>query len=216
MTRRNILLLVLSGLIGVGWLAFRRFSNLAYLVNDYSALTGWEALRAGWPVYLLVAGLAALVGLIIGGWAGEIAREREAAAREDEARDRITRADNNAQNATQAAQDTLADQVSKAKDREDQAWQREAAADQAQRDAASQIATTQQRNNALVETNALLQRRLDGALESLERRKRQIRELRKQATDSEALHARIAQLTQEIHEDRQYIIRLESRLKSPH
>lgn len=77
---RNLsLFLVLFGLIAVAWLAYQRFPNIAYMVADYRSITGWAALRAGWPVYVLVVAVATLIGLVVGGWIGDTSRESDAA-----------------------------------------------------------------------------------------------------------------------------------------
>ncbi|MGP9795731.1 hypothetical protein ACT3T8_18320, partial [Halomonas sp. AOP1-B1-8] len=61
------------------WLAYERFPNIAYLTGPYEASVGWAAVLKGWPVYTLILSLAALVGLLVGGWVGESSRERDAA-----------------------------------------------------------------------------------------------------------------------------------------
>jgi len=148
------------------------------MTDSYSAITGWAALRAAWPIYGLAGIVTALVGLLVGGWAGEHVRERDALARVATAEARAAQAEEAAQIAWAEAEAALAAQRQRAERAEQEARQREAAAEQARRDAAAQLPPAYQRITELTEDNALLKRRLAGALESLERRKRQVRELR--------------------------------------
>ncbi|MGP9795711.1 hypothetical protein ACT3T8_18210, partial [Halomonas sp. AOP1-B1-8] len=76
-----------------------------------------------------------------------------------------------------------------------------------QRDAEALLAPSQMRINELSEQNALLKRRLSGSVEALERKKRQVRELRQ--LDNEALVTEIEQLRSMIRQDRQQIFKLE-------
>jgi hypothetical protein len=178
MYRTISLLIALLALAGIGWLAWSRWDAVAYLTDDYSAITGWAALRAAWPIFGLAGISTALVGLLVGGWAGEHARERDALARVATAEARATQAEEDAQHAQAEAEAALAAQRQRAERAEQEARQREAAAEQARCDAEAQLPPAYQRITELTEDNALLKRRLAGALESLERRKRQVKELR--------------------------------------
>lgn len=190
MNRRNTaLFVVLAVVAGLAWLAYDRFPNIAYLTGTYEASLGWAAVRAAWPVYALILSLAALIGLLIGAWVGESSRERDAAE----------------MLATQ--QEKLKAQQSKAQQLEQDARVKAAEAAQAQRDAEALLAPSQMRINELSEQNALLKRRLSGSVEALERKKRQVRELRQ--LDNEALVTEIEQLRSMIRQDRQQIFKLE-------
>jgi hypothetical protein len=195
MNRRNTALFVALAIFAVlVWLAYGRFPNIAYLTGPYEASVGWAAMLDAWPVYTLILSLAALVGLLIGGWVGESSRERDAAETL----------------ATQ--QEKLKAQQSKAQQLEHDARVKAAEAAQARRDAEALIAPAQQRINALSEENALLKRRLTGSIEALERKKRQLRELKK--NDADLLLAEIERLRGMIREDRQQMQRLEERLRT--
>lgn len=190
MNRRNTALFVaLAIFAALMWLAYERFPNIAYLTGPYEASVGWAAVLKGWPVYTLILSLAALVGLLVGGWVGESSRERDAAETL----------------ATQ--QEKLKAQQSKAQQLEQDARIKAAEAAQAQRDAEALLAPSQMRINELSEQNALLKRRLSGSVEALERKKRQVRELRQ--LDNEALLGEIEQLRSMIRKDRQQIFKLE-------
>ena len=190
MNRRNTALFVaLAIFAALMWLAYERFPNIAYLTGPYEASVGWAAVLKGWPVYTLILSLAALVGLLVGGWVGESSRERDAAETL----------------ATQ--QENLKAQQSKAQQLEQDARIKAAEAAQAQRDAEALLAPSQMRINELSEQNALLKRRLSGSVEALERKKRQVRELRQ--LDNEALVTEIEQLRSMIRQDRQQIFKLE-------
>ncbi|MGP9740164.1 MULTISPECIES: hypothetical protein [Halomonas] len=190
MNRRNTALFVaLAIFAALMWLAYERFPNIAYLTGPYEASVGWAAVLKGWPVYTLILSLAALVGLLVGGWVGESSRERDAAETL----------------ATQ--QENLKAQQSKAQQLEQGARIKAAEAAQAQRDAEALLAPSQMRINELSEQNALLKRRLSGSVEALERKKRQVRELRQ--LDNEALVTEIEQLRSMIRQDRQQIFKLE-------
>ncbi|MGP5144517.1 MULTISPECIES: hypothetical protein [Halomonadaceae] len=155
---RNLsLFLVLFGLIAVAWLAYQRFPNIAYMVADYRSITGWAALRAGWPVYVLVVAVATLIGLVVGGWIGDTSRESDAAE------------------ALASQQRELAHQQRQAQQAEREAHDTAIAAAQAKRDAEALIGPSQKRINELIEENALLKRRLTGSIDALERKKRQLR-----------------------------------------
>lgn len=192
--RHTALLIALCTLIAIGFLAFQRFPNIAYMTSDYAAISGWSALQAGWPVYSFVIALAALIGLLIGGWAGENSRERDAAERL----------------ATQQAE--LEGQQLQAQQTEQKARINAAEAAQAKRDAEALIGPSQERINSLSEENALLKRRLAGSVEALERKKRQLRRLKK--NDGDVLLAEIERLRGMIREDRQQIHKLEERLST--
>ncbi|MGP9676930.1 MULTISPECIES: hypothetical protein [unclassified Halomonas] len=190
MNRRNTALFVaLAIFAALMWLAYERFPNIAYLTGPYEASVGWAAVLKGWSVYTLILSLAALVGLLVGGWVGESSRERDAAETL----------------ATQ--QENLKAQQSKAQQLEQGARIKAAEAAQAQRDAEALLAPSQMRINELSEQNALLKRRLSGSVEALERKKRQVRELRQ--LDNEALVTEIEQLRSMIRQDRQQIFKLE-------
>jgi chromosome segregation ATPase len=109
-------------------------------------------------------------------------------------------------------QEKLKAQQSKAQQLEHDARVKAAEAAQARRDAEALIAPAQQRINALSEENALLKRRLTGSIEALERKKRQLRELKK--NDADLLLAEIERLRGMIREDRQQMQRLEERLRT--
>ena len=104
-------------------------------------------------------------------------------------------------------QENLKAQQSKAQQLEQGARIKAAEAAQAQRDAEALLAPSQMRINELSEQNALLKRRLSGSVEALERKKRQVRELRQ--LDNEALVTEIEQLRSMIRQDRQQIFKLE-------
>lgn len=190
MNRRNTALFVaLAIFAALVWLAYERFPNIAYLTGPYEASVGWAAVLDGWPVYTLILSLAALAGLLVGGWVGESSRERDAAETL----------------ATQ--QEKLAAQQSEAQQLEQEARVKAAEATQARRDAEALLTPSQTRINELSEQNTLLKQRLSGALEALERKKRQVRELRR--LDNEALVTEIEQLRSMIRQDRQQIFKLE-------
>jgi chromosome segregation ATPase len=181
-------------LIAIGFLAFQRFSNIAYMTSDYAAISGWAALLAGWPVYSFIIALATFIGLLLGGWIGQNSRERDAAERL----------------ATQQAE--LEGQQLQAQKAEQEARVKAAEATQAKRDAEALIGPSQERINSLSEENALLKHRLAGSVEALERKKRQLREIKK--NDGDVLLAEIERLRGMIREDRQQIQRLEERLRT--
>lgn len=190
MNRRNTALFVaLAIFAALVWLAYGRFPNIAYLTGSYEASVGWAAVLDAWPVYVLILSLAALVGLLVGGWVGESSRERDAAE------------------ALATQQEKLAAQQSKAQQLEQDARIKAAEAAQARRDAEAQLTPSQVRINELSEQNALLKQRLSGALEALERKKRQVRELRQ--LDNEALVTEIKQLRSTIKQDRRQLFKLE-------
>ncbi len=190
MNRRNTALFVaLAILTAVTWLAYERLPNIAYLTGANQASLGWAAVLDGWPVYASILVLAAVIGLLIGAWVGESSRERDAAETL----------------ATQ--QEKLKAQESKAQQLEQDARIKAAEAAQARRDAEALLAPSQMRINELSEQNALLKRRLSGSVEALERKKRQVRELRQ--LDNEALVTEIEQLRSMIRQDRQQIFKLE-------
>lgn len=194
MTWRNLsLFLVLFGLIAVGWLAYQRFPHVAYMVSDHRSVTGWSALGAGWPVYALVVVVATLIGLIVGGWVGETSQESDTAE----------------QLANQ--QRELAHQQQQAQQAERQAHDTAIAAAQAQRDAEALIGPSQARINALSEENAQLKRRLAGSVNALERKKRQLKATKQNQND--ALMEENRRLHAVIRDDRQQILRLQSRLR---
>lgn len=192
MNRRNIALVAVLAIVGVvAWLAYARFPNIAYLTGTYEASLGWAAVLDGWPVYVLILSLAVLVGLLVGGWVGENVRERDAAETL----------------ATQ--QEKLERQQEKSQRLEQDARERAAEAAQARRDAEALLAPSQTRINELSEQNALLKRRLSGSVEAMERKKRQVRELRKYKKNHDTLIAEIERLRRMIQEDRQQIFKME-------
>ncbi len=191
--RNTALLILVFGLAGVGWLAFQRFPHISYMTSDYEAITGFSALKAGWPIYSFIFVLVTLIGLLLGGWLGITTRERDAAEHLD------------------TRESMLAEKQRQAENAEQKAREKTASAEQARRDAEALIAPSQQRINDLSEENATLKRRLTGSVEALTRKKRQVRELRQ--NDSEALLAEIERLRGMIREDRQQIQRFEERLR---
>lgn len=173
--RQTALLIALCVVFGLSWLALERFENLAYLTSDYTSVTGWAALRTGWPVYGWIAAVTMVFGLLIGGWVGASSRERDAEERLSTLRTELD---------FQLQQARASDE--KASHQEQRAREKIAAAEQARRDAEALIAPGQQRINALGEENALLKQRLAGSIEVLERKKRQIRGLKNELQQSQS------------------------------
>ena len=169
--------LALVAVLGA-WLHLSVVPDIAWIAHRGGVYTGWGAIRAAWPVYATAGALLGLLGILVGVFVGEAARERDALARIATAEARATQAEEDAQHAQAEAEAALAAQRQRAERAEQKARQREAAAEQARRDAAAQLPPVYQRITELTEDNALLKRRLAGALESLERRKRQVKELR--------------------------------------
>lgn len=155
MNRHNTALLILIFVLtGIGWLAFQRFSNIAYMTSNYEAITGWPAIAASWPIYFFILTLAALVGLFLGDWLGHRSRDND----------------------VQEIKQSLQNQILKAQAAEQKARETLAAAEQARRDAEAHLPKIAD----LAEANAILGARLKGAVEGLEERKDQVRKKRKE------------------------------------
>ncbi|MGP9468793.1 hypothetical protein ACT3RU_17525 [Halomonas sp. TP35] len=114
-------LLVATGLLG--WQAWERWDAVAYLTDDYSAITGWDALRAAWPVWAVVGGIMAIVGTTLGAIAGENTRTHASEARavnaereRDEARQTAENALTDAQAAVSAERAELVYQQQQARE----------------------------------------------------------------------------------------------------
>jgi chromosome segregation ATPase len=180
MNRHAISAIGWAGLIGVGWLAFSRFPNLAYMTTDYSAITGWDALRAGWPVYGLLGLAAVLAGLALGGWMGENAREHASEERAVKAEERAVLAENAAQNAQEAAEAALAEKMRRAELREREASAAIAAAKGAREAADAEAQRATSRVADLERERAELQMQRDNAIASTHRRRRRIQRLEAQ------------------------------------
>jgi hypothetical protein len=165
MNRHNtILLILIFVLTGIGWLAFQRFPNIAYMTSDYTSITGWTALTAGWPVYGFVLTLATLIGLLLGGWIGQNSRERDAAESLASRQAELKGQQLQAQQVEQKARETLA------------------AAEQAKRDAEAHLPKIAE----ITEKNAILGGRLKGAVEQLEEKKKQVRKLNKELKETKS------------------------------
>ena len=59
------------------YLAVQRWDSIAYMTTDYSAVTGFNALRHSWPIFALIGGIAALIGAIVAISAERIALHAE-------------------------------------------------------------------------------------------------------------------------------------------
>lgn len=200
------------------WLHFVVVPDIAWQSHRGDVSTSWAAIRAAWPVYATAGGLLGLLGLATGIFAGETARERDALAQAAEATRQRDEARQAAEQAWTTAQAALASEVKKALDDQQEAAKREAAAELTLSKLDMQIRTIQQRNNALAEQNALLQRRLDGALETLARRKQQCRALQQKlkavdAGELDEANDEIRRLRDMIADDRRKIIKLERKLR---
>lgn len=68
------------------YLAMQRWDSIAYMTTDYSAVTGFNALRHSWPIFALIGGIAALIGAIVGTFSAKraISAERIALHAENE------------------------------------------------------------------------------------------------------------------------------------
>lgn len=119
----------------ISWVAWQRLPNIAYMTDENTATTGWAALRLGWPVWLLVGAASALLAAGIAGWAGKNARERDAQARVKRAERQAEEANDIAEDAVIDAQASLSTQMRRAERTEQQAREKIAAA-QASRTAA--------------------------------------------------------------------------------
>lgn len=105
----------------VGWLAWERFDSIAYMTTNNTAITGWAAFRAGWPVFALAGVVTAILGTVLGLKVGKNARARDAEARAARAESKAAEAVQAAENAQNQAAASLAEKVRRAERTEKEA-----------------------------------------------------------------------------------------------
>jgi len=172
-----LLLLMLIGLGAIGWLAWRRIPDVAYMLNNYEALTGWAAILAGWPVWTLAGVVMAILGALLGIWAGDNAKTRDAKAYMARAERRVAEYRDIADNAEADAQAALSEKMRNAEQAEQQA-RKQIASVKGQREAAKDEALRAHKRAAALEHQvAELTMQRDRAISTTHRRKKRIQQL---------------------------------------
>jgi hypothetical protein len=212
-----LLTLLLIGLGVIGWLAWQRLPDVAFLLSDYEALTGWPALLAGWPVWALAGAVTATFSALLGVWARENAQTHDGKVALARAEQQVETYRERADNAQQEAEATLAEQVRRATITEQQAREQIAAA-KAARTAANDEATRAVEQVGELEyrlAQVTLQR--DNAISATHRRKERIAKLKAELTAvshaaPQALVEENARLKAELLDSRQRLHRQEQQI----
>lgn len=179
------LLLIVLGV--TGWLAWQRLPNIAFMLSDYEALTGWSALLAGWPVWTLAGVATAILGVLFGVWARKNAQTHDAQVALARAEQEVEMYRERAESAQEEAEATLAEQVRRATLTEQQAREKIAAAKAARTAADNEANRAVERVGELEYQLAQLTLERDNAISTTHRRKGRIAKLEAElATVSDA------------------------------
>lgn len=200
-----------------GWLAWQRLPDVAFMLSDYEALTGWPALLAGWPVWTLAGVATATFSALLGVWAREKALTRDAVARLQRAEQLAEAYRERADHAQQEAEATLAEQVRRATLTEQQAREQIAAAKSARTAANDEATRAMERVGELEYRLAQVTLQRDNAISATHRRKERITKLKAElaavsSAASEALIEENTRLQAELMDSRQRLHRQEQRI----
>lgn len=176
----GLLLLLVSAIGVISWLAWQRWESIAYMTDTNLAVTGWAALRASWPIYSLTGVVTAIIGAVLGSAMGENARARDAEARAVWAEHLAADAQKAAERAREVAEADLAEQMRRAELTEQQARDESTAAKAIQRVASRDAERAHQRTAALEQQIAELKMQRDRAISTTHRRKKRIQQLEAQ------------------------------------
>lgn len=215
-----LLMLLLFGLGVTSWLAWLRLPNIAFMLSDHEALTGWSALLAGWPVWALVGAVTAIFSALLGVWARKNAQTHDAQVALAQAEQQMEMYRERAESAQQEAKATLAEQIRRATLTEQEAREKIAAAK------AARTAADNEANRAVERVGELeyqlAQRTLerDNAISTTHRRQGRIAKLEAElATVSDAapqaleentrLQAEVLDSRRRLHQKEQQIAQLQ-------
>lgn len=160
--------LVLIAVFGV-WLHLSVVPYIAWESHRGDVSLGWAAIRAAWPVYFTAGGLLGLLGLGVGLFVGDTARERDAAARAAVAERERDAAALAAESAEANAQAAVSTERANLKRQQQQAQLEIAGAKSARTAAENEAARSQQRVQKLEQELGRAQARLRGALRAMQR-----------------------------------------------
>lgn len=207
------LLAILFVTLGVvSWLAWQRFDSIAYMTTNSTAITGWAAFQAGWPVFTLAGVVTAIMGGILGLWAGENAKTHDAEARAKHANIQAAEAAKKAEKAQDRAEASLVEKVRRAEQREKQAHEAIIAAK------AARSVLEKSESDALKEVTRLtleLSEAELGRKNAVGKMRRLEDKIKKRGGFADANNlTEIERLRSTIREDRDHILKLEARLRS--
>lgn len=173
----GLLLLLVSAIGVISWLAWQRWESIAYMTDTNLAVTGWAALRASWPIYSLTGVATAIIGAVLGSAMGENAKTRDAKAYMARAERRVAEYRDIADNAEADAQAALSEKMRNAEQAEQQA-RKQIASVKGQREAAKDEALRAHKRAAALEHQvAELTMQRDRAISTTHRRKKRIQQL---------------------------------------
>lgn len=208
-------LLITLGVIG--WLAWQRLPDVAYMLREHEAITSWPALLAGWPVWTLAGVATATFSALLGVWARETALSHDTAARLQRAEQLAEVYRERADNAQQEAEATLAEQMRRATITEQQAREQIAAAKSARTAANDEATRAMERVGELEYRLAQVTLQRDNAISATHRRKARISKLKAElaaarSAASEVLVEENTHLRAELLDSRQRLHRQEQQI----
>lgn len=160
------------------YLTVKRWDSLAYMITDYSVVTGFNALKNSWPIYALIGGIAILIGVIVGTLSAKTAKQRSAEARALRAESLADDAQKSAEKAHDDAQAAFSEQMRQAELIQQRAREEIAAAKATRTAAIDETAHARKRVADLEKKLGRAESRLNGALRAMQKGEANAAELR--------------------------------------